>query len=208
MIAGRYRVEEQIGSAAFSRAVSAIDVLTGQRICIKIMNNEKDLIDQCIDEVKIVRLLNDHDPQDEFHIIRSKHVFYFREHLMIVSDLYGANLYKVCETVWSPDASNASTILPGYYYFNLRTIRRITRQLLVSLWYLRCFGVLHSDIKPENILMEDWSRASVRLIDFGSASFVHDTLTQYAQSRSYRAPEVRLTILRLGNSIPFTILSP
>jgi len=51
---------------------------------------------------------------------------------------------------------------------------------------------MHCDIKPENILLSSYSRALVKVIDFGSSSFVTDRQSSYIQSRSYRAPEVIL----------------
>ena len=50
--------------------------------------------------------------------------------------------------------------------------------------------LIHCDLKPENILMKSVSKSQVKLIDFGSSCFIHDHLSSYVQSRSYRAPEV------------------
>ena len=47
-------------------------------------------------------------------------------------------------------------------------------------------------MKPENILIKSYSRCEVKVIDFGSSCFIHDHLSSYVQSRSYRAPEVIL----------------
>jgi serine/threonine protein kinase len=44
----------------------------------------------------------------------------------------------------------------------------------------------------QNILLRSYSRALVKVIDFGSSSFVSDRQSSYIQSRSYRAPEVIL----------------
>ncbi len=44
----------------------------------------------------------------------------------------------------------------------------------------------------QNILLASYSRALVKVIDFGSSSFVTDRQSSYIQSRSYRAPEVIL----------------
>ena len=68
----------------------------------------------------------------------------------------------------------------------------ITRQCLVALKFVHDLGLMHCDIKPENILLSSYSRALVKLIDFGSSSFVTDRQSSYIQSRSYRAPEVIL----------------
>jgi serine/threonine protein kinase len=192
LIAGRYLIVKQIGEAAFSRAVEVLDLACQRRLCLKVMNNQKDLVDQCLDEAKLLRLLNQHDPRDAFHIIRMRSAFYFKEHLFLGSELLGANLHDAAQIVSDPKTPAATHRLRGNQYFCLKTVRRIARQLLVALWYLRCFGVLHCDLKPENVLMQDWATARVKLIDFGSASFLHDSLVTYIQSRSYRAPEVIL----------------
>lgn len=41
-------------------------------------------------------------------------------------------------------------------------------------------------------MLRSYSRALVKVIDFGSSSFVSDRQSSYIQSRSYRAPEVIL----------------
>lgn len=38
--------------------------------------------------------------------------------------------------------------------------------------------------------MKSYSKCQVKIIDFGSSCFIHDHLSSYVQSRSYRAPEV------------------
>ena len=40
--------------------------------------------------------------------------------------------------------------------------------------------------------MKSISKCEVKIIDFGSSCFLHDHLSNYMQSRSYRAPEVIL----------------
>ena len=53
-------------------------------------------------------------------------------------------------------------------------------------------GLIHCDLKPENIMIADFGEPRVKLIDLGSSCFARDRLTTYVQSRSYRAPEVVL----------------
>ena len=52
--------------------------------------------------------------------------------------------------------------------------------------------MIHCDLKPENILMKSISDVTCKVIDFGSSCFIHDHLSTYIISRSYRAPEVIL----------------
>ncbi|KAK3135333.1 hypothetical protein QOZ80_5BG0417700 [Eleusine coracana subsp. coracana] len=68
VIAGRYRVTEYLGSAAFSRV--------------------------SLDEIKLLKYVNKYDPEDEHHVLRLYDYFYFQEHLFIVTELLRANLYE------------------------------------------------------------------------------------------------------------------
>ena len=75
---------------------------------------------------------------------------------------------------------------------NLDGVCVYAKQMLVSLHHLKNCGVLHADIKPDNILVNK-KRNIVKLCDFGSAMLSGDNeLTPYLVSRFYRAPEVIL----------------
>ena len=69
---------------------------------------------------------------------------------------------------------------------------QISKQVLEALEYTHSLRLVHCDLKPENILVKSYSRAQVKVIDFGSSCFEDDHLSTYVQSRSYRAPEVML----------------
>ena len=82
---------------------------------------------------------------------------------------------------------------PPPYYFTLPRVQSIARQLLRSLAFLHGrLGIVHCDVKPENVLLKSAAQATVRLIDLGSACFATDPPSAYVQSRPYRAPEVVL----------------
>ena len=60
---------------------------------------------------------------------------------------------------------------------------------------LQQLGLIHADLKPENIMLVDPARQPyrVKVIDFGSASHVSKAVCNtYLQSRYYRAPEIIL----------------
>ena len=77
-------------------------------------------------------------------------------------------------------------------YFNLGRLQKITIQLLIALDYIHSLKIVHCDLKPENILIKSINNSQIKVIDFGSSCFIHDHLSSYVQSRSYRAPEVIL----------------
>ncbi|XP_073139470.1 uncharacterized protein [Henckelia pumila] len=183
VIAGRYHVTEYLGSAAFSKAIQAHDLHTGMDVCVKIIKNNKDFFDQSLDEIKLLKYVNKHDPADKYHILRLYDYFYYREHLLIVCELLKANLYEFHK--FNRESG-------GEVYFTMPRLQSITIQCLEALQFLHSLGLIHCDLKPENILVKSYSRCEVKVIDLGSSCFETDNLCSYVQSRSYRAPEVIL----------------
>ena len=121
LVAGRYRIKQVLGSAAFSTAVRATDekkryasssgrgkqtdgvfdadAYTSSSspchdVCLKIVKNSKDFFDQSLDEVKLLKMINDSDPGDSNGIVKMVDFFYHKEHLFIVTELLGCNLYE------------------------------------------------------------------------------------------------------------------
>ena len=129
LVAGRYRIKQVLGSAAFSTAVRATDEVRerdadekkryasssgrGKQtdgvfdadaytsssspchdVCLKIVKNSKDFFDQSLDEVKLLKMINDSDPGDSNGIVKMVDFFYHKEHLFIVTELLGCNLYE------------------------------------------------------------------------------------------------------------------
>jgi len=71
-------------------------------------------------------------------------------------------------------------------------LQKVASQILEALTFIHDLGLIHCDLKPENVLIKSYSRCEVKVIDFGSSCFTSDHLSSYVQSRSYRAPEVIL----------------
>lgn len=190
VFANNYLVQSELGSAAFSTAYRCIDLSSEEddegyqdEVCLKVIKNTKDYFDQSLDEIKILQLLKDTGRVRENNIVEMKSFFYHREHLVIVTELLRQNLYEFGKSIRESR---------GPIYFNRRRLSHITRQCLIALKFVHELGLMHCDIKPENILLGSYSRALVKVIDFGSSSFVTDRQSSYIQSRSYRAPEVIL----------------
>jgi dual specificity tyrosine-phosphorylation-regulated kinase 2/3/4 len=49
-------------------------------------------------------------------------------------------------------------------------------------------------LKPENILLKEENKSGIKIIDFGSSTFIDEKVYTYIQSRFYRAPEIMLGI--------------
>lgn len=81
---------------------------------------------------------------------------------------------------------------------HLHTIREKSdaiRQILDALHHVHSVGVVHSDVKPQNILVFEGESAfnQYKLADFGSADFISDKYEVYGRARGtplYAAPEL------------------
>ncbi|KAE8901444.1 hypothetical protein PF005_g11845 [Phytophthora fragariae] len=77
---------------------------------------------------------------------------------------------------------------------NERVVRRFTHQLLSGVAYLHSKKIIHHDIKPANILVDQ--NGVVKIADFGSSRLINSATMANASSRSlhgtpnYMAPEV------------------
>lgn len=73
---------------------------------------------------------------------------------------------------------------------HITAIRSYAQQLLLALKLIKKAEILHADIKPDNILVNE-NKTLLKLSDFGSASTFEDNeITEYLVSRFYRAPEI------------------
>jgi dual specificity tyrosine-phosphorylation-regulated kinase 2/3/4 len=184
IVAGRYQVVDYLGSAAFSKAIQCYDIHTEQMVCMKIIENNKDYFDQSVDEIKLLRFIAANcEDLDSKNLLKVIDHFYHKEHLFIVTELLRDNLYEY---------SKYSREVEKKTYFTVPRLQKITKQILNALNFIHDMSLIHCDLKPENILIKSYSKSEVKVIDFGSSCFIHDHLSSYVQSRSYRAPEVIL----------------
>lgn len=185
IVAGRYKVLEMIGKTSFSRVFSCVDLIDSnqQKLCLKVIENQKVLFDQSIQEIKMLKLIHNNCNVDDYNIMKLFDYFYWREHLVLVTELLGENLYEYDRN--RRHLNNTSV-------FNLQKQKLISYQLLKSLTKLHEMNIIHCDVKPENILIKDDTKNEIKLIDFGSCCFAHENPTFYMQTRPYRAPELIL----------------
>ena len=157
IIAGRYLVIQYLGSGTFCHTVQCED-LKGEGahrfVCVKISKNTKDILDQNLWEVKLLKLLARRVSAEERALLPALlNVFYYRETLFIVYELLRDNLYHIYKYI--EDCS-----LPKY--FTVDRLREVARQCLLTLQCLHKHDVIHCDLKPENILISSLTRCRVK----------------------------------------------
>ncbi|KAI5061496.1 hypothetical protein GOP47_0024001 [Adiantum capillus-veneris] len=177
----RYIIKDLLGQGTFGQVAKCWSEDRDCFVAVKVIKNQPAYHQQAIVEVSILDMLNSKfDPEDNHQIVRMIEHFYYQEHLCIVFEMLGVNLFELLK------ANN-------FKGFSLNLIRTFTKQILKALALLRDAGIIHCDVKPENILLTTSpGSAEIKLIDFGSACREDRTVYSYIQSRFYRSPEVVL----------------
>ncbi|XP_049327609.1 homeodomain-interacting protein kinase 1 isoform X4 [Astyanax mexicanus] len=180
-VSSSYEVLEFLGRGTFGQVAKCWKRGTNEIVAIKILKNHPSYARQGQIEVSILNRLSAENA-DEFNFVRSYECFQHKGHTCLVFEMLEQNLYDFLKhSKFSP--------LP------LRHIRPILQQVATALMKLKSLGLIHADLKPENIMLVDPIRQPyrVKVIDFGSASHVSKAVcSTYLQSRYYRAPEIIL----------------
>uniref|UniRef100_T1PK18 Serine/threonine-protein kinase PRP4 homolog n=1 Tax=Musca domestica TaxID=7370 RepID=T1PK18_MUSDO len=179
----RYVVSGYTGQGVFSNVIRARDQARGNaNVAVKIIRNNEIMHKTGLRELEILKKLNDADPDDRFHCLRLFRHFFHKQHLCMVFEPLAMNLREVLKKY----GKNVG--------LHIKAVRSYTQQLFLALKLLKKTGILHADIKPDNILVNE-NNLILKLCDFGSASTINDNeITPYLISRFYRAPEIILGI--------------
>ena len=215
----RYAVGRVIGKGSFARVVVGYDIVTDTRVALKVVRRSDAFHAQAAKELEILRALGGHAPAfDEGGDNtggRTQAATATEGHPNVVSMLDAFVHRGGNQSQNQSQSQNAAPSLDGGFrclvfellshslYDVLRStsfkgvslglVRKFARQIFSALSFLRSIGVVHCDVKPENVLLVSADRSAVKLIDFGSSCFVGDTPDfTYVQSRFYRAAEVIL----------------
>uniref|UniRef100_A0A673IVL5 Serine/threonine-protein kinase PRP4 homolog n=1 Tax=Sinocyclocheilus rhinocerous TaxID=307959 RepID=A0A673IVL5_9TELE len=175
----RYGVYGYTGQGVFSNVIRARDLArANQEVAVKIIRNNEMMQKTGLKELEFLKKLNDADADDKFHCLQLFRHFYHKQHLCLVFEPLSMNLREVLRK-YGKDVG-----------LHIKAVRSYSQQLFLALKLLKRCNILHADIKPDNILVNE-SKTILKLCDFGSASHVADNdITPYLVSRFYRAPEI------------------
>ncbi|KAF9528269.1 kinase-like domain-containing protein [Crepidotus variabilis] len=180
-----YQVFSSLGKGMFANVVRArvLQPESGEasrEVAIKIIRCQESMYRAGQKEVQILNKLKQADPEDKKHIVRLERTFEHRGHLCLVFESMSMNLRDVVKR-FGKDVG-----------LNIRAVRAYAHQLFLALSLLRKLNIMHADIKPDNILVNE-QKTVLKLCDLGSASDASDNeITPYLVSRFYRAPEIIL----------------
>ncbi|CAJ1392921.1 unnamed protein product [Effrenium voratum] len=188
----RLLLEEALGQGAFSTVFRCRDMKAeGERhYAVKFIRKNSVLRSATEQEVKLMRRLrtkaSELDPEGArcFLGLAGPEVLEHEGHLALCFQLQKCDLRSALKR-WGQGQG-----LP------LGLVRNYARNIFMALRALRLVSIVHSDLKPDNLLVS-MDKMSVKLSDFGSAMDVKDRFrpekaAESLQPRFYRAPEVIL----------------
>uniref|UniRef100_A0A665WBB5 Protein kinase domain-containing protein n=1 Tax=Echeneis naucrates TaxID=173247 RepID=A0A665WBB5_ECHNA len=167
------------GEGAFGKVATCIDLNTSETVAIKIHKGHKDeFIEREVAMLKAVSVL---DPNKN-NIVRFIDDFTYHGHFCLAFEMLDMSLLDLLKKrQWKP--------------LNLNELRPVTHQLLVAFEALKSIGIMHTDLKPDNVMLVNHKDQpfKIKLIDFGLAT--HSSKMEVGlmmQTAAYRAPEVNL----------------
>jgi len=164
-----FEIVAKVGRGKYSEVFEAYNVKTNQKCIIKVLKPVRE--EKIKREIKILQNLSG-----------------------------GPNIIQLYDVVRNPHTNTPSLIFEYVNNDPFKTlypqltdydVRYYIYQLLRGLDYCHSNGIIHRDVKPQNVMI-DHSMRKLRLIDWGLAEFYHPE-TEYnvrVASRHYKGPEL------------------
>ncbi|KAL9266269.1 Serine/threonine-protein kinase AFC2-like protein [Drosera capensis] len=213
-LTSRYKIHSKMGEGTFGQVLECWDRERNEMVAIKIVRGIKKYREAAMIEIEMLQQLGKHD-NDGNRCVQIRNWFDYRNHICIVFEKLGPSLYDFLRK-------------NNYRSFPIDFVREIGRQLLECVAFMHEMHLIHTDLKPENVLLvspeyikipeyKGSSRSpkdtmykrvpkssAIKVIDFGSTTYERADQSYTVSTRHYRAPEV---ILGLGWSYPCDIWS-
>ncbi|PGG95140.1 CMGC/SRPK protein kinase [Polytolypa hystricis UAMH7299] len=145
---GRYIVVRKLGWGHFSTVWLSRDTTSGKHVALKVVRSAAHYTETAIDEIKLLNKIVQANPDHpgRKHVVSLLDSFEHRGpngvHVCMVFEVLGENLLGLIKR-WN------------HRGIPMPLVKQITKQVLLGLDYLhRHCGIIHTDLKPENVLIE------------------------------------------------------
>ena len=172
-----YDIQNKIGEGRFAHVYRSIHKPSQRKVSIKILEKQNltsQEMNMIQNEIEILKLCQHPNILKLYDVIES------HEKIYIITELIeGIDLFTFLEK--------------KNFDIDESTSNRIIKKLTSALFYLNIFGIVHRDIKPDNILLTSNSQNyNIKLIDFGLGIILgpNEKSDQPFGTVSYVAPEV------------------
>lgn len=191
----QYRFLERLGSGTFGQVFHVVEISDSNNPChyaIKISKSLRQYQSQAREEVRLHQTaqiqLEEHERAGLCALLDS---FSYHGHVCIVMEKLFWDFYKVLKI-------RDHRGLPIYL------VQIVAKHVITVLNGFKRIGLIHTDIKPENIVLAGEKSSNVKLIDLGSAITAENTDDYFKTTIYYRAPEI---LLHLPYSYPIDMWS-
>ncbi|KDO42524.1 hypothetical protein CISIN_1g045988mg [Citrus sinensis] len=142
---GRYVVQSKLGWGHFSTVWLAWDTQTSHYVALKVQKSAQHYTEAALDEIKILKQIAEGDPDDKKCVVKLldhfKHSGPNGQHVCMVFEYLGENLLTLIKYA-------------DYRGVPLHMVKEICFHILVGLDHLhRELSIIHTDLKPENVLL-------------------------------------------------------
>jgi serine/threonine-protein kinase SRPK3 len=145
---GKYTVVRKLGWGHFSTVWLSRDNTTGKHVALKVVRSAAHYTETAVDEIKLLNKIVQANPNHpgRKHVVSLLDSFEHKgpngTHVCMVFEVLGENLLGLIKK-WN------------HRGIPMPLVKQITKQVLLGLDYLhRECGIIHTDLKPENVLIE------------------------------------------------------
>ncbi|XP_010619449.1 sperm motility kinase 2A-like, partial [Fukomys damarensis] len=166
-----YSVVRFIGKGGFGKVFLAQHCATGMQVAVKKLTKARARKGSIMSEVGLLKDLQHPNITQLLEVIETRHRVY-----LVLEYVYGVNLRKeICRSkknrLWEKEA------------------QRIFRDVLAAVDYCHRQGIVHGDLKPENVLINTEGRAKICDFGLGIRFLPGQEVTAVGGTLAYYAPE-------------------
>jgi mitogen-activated protein kinase 1/3 len=177
-----YDIQRKLGSGTYGVVYQATQKSSGQHVAIKVIRHlDNPLVcRRTLREIKYLQHFKHDNIIGLLDVARPNGIHDFSE-ACIIQEYMPQNLTQVI----------------GKYELTELQISYLTHQMLVGLSAIHLAGIIHRDVKPDNLLVGP--NCELKICDFGLARAQAGggrkkvNMTEYVATRWYRAPEIMLS---------------